>query len=283
LPVVFYAATDYFISAIKGLRKRIINIDFPISLGIFVLFARSAWEIIGETGVGYLDSLSGLVFFLLIGKWYQGKTYQALSFERNYKSYFPVAVTIINEDNHETSIPLKELKIGDRIIVHNRELIPADAILVKGKASIDYSFVSGESSPVPKQEKDLIYAGGKQMGSSIELIVEKEVSQSYLTELWNQDINKEESASRLNTSIDNISRYFTIVVVMIAVFAGLYWYFTDPSVAMNAFTSVLIVACPCALALTIPFTFGTTMRVFGRKGFILRKTKLLIYLKNSNS
>ena len=283
IPVVFYAATDYFISAIKGLRKGIINIDCPISLGIFVLFARSAWEIIGGSGAGYLDSMSGLVFFLLIGKWYQGITYQALSFERNYKSYFPVAVTVIDADEEETSIPLKDLKIGDRIIVRNQELIPADAILLKGQASIDYSFVSGESTPVPKLPKDLIYAGGKQIGSSIELIVEKEVTQSYLTELWNQDIGKEENESGLDSIVNNVSRYFTIVILLIALFAGTYWLIVDPDIAMNAFTSVLIVACPCALALTIPFAFGSAMRVFGRSGFYLKKNEIIERLTKVNT
>jgi len=115
LPVVFYAATDYFVSAYKGIRRKIINIDLPIALGIIALFTRSAYEIISQTGAGYMDSLAGLVFFLLIGKWYQNKTYQALSFERDYKSYFPVAVTAIDSEDKEYSKPLNELQIGDRI------------------------------------------------------------------------------------------------------------------------------------------------------------------------
>ncbi len=275
LPVVFYAATDYFTSSYKSLKKKIINIDIPIALGISALFLRSAYEIIYQIDVGYLDSLSGLVFFLLIGKWYQNKTYQALSFERNYKSYFPVAVTVINEKEKEVSIPLKELKIGQRLIVRNREIIPADAILLKGKANIDYSFVSGESSPVSKTLKSLIYAGGRQVGEAIELMVEKEISQSYLTELWNQEIGVEKEGSKLNSLIDNVSHYFTIAIIFIASASGVYWLIVDRGVAMNAFTSVLIVACPCALALTLPFAFGSTMRIFGRAGFYLKKTDVV--------
>jgi Cu+-exporting ATPase len=275
IPVVFYAGLDYYISAFKGLNKKIINIDVPIALGISVLFLRSAWDILTGTGPGYLDSLTGLVFFLLIGKWYQGKTYQALSFERDYKSYFPVAVTVRDEDGAETTKPLKHLKIGDRIVVRNQELVPADAILLDGNASIDYSFVSGESTPVAKKARDRIFAGGRQIGSAIELIVEKEVVQSYLTELWNQDLHGKEEHSNLNSMVNVVSRYFTIAIILIAVSAGTYWYFTDPALTMQAFTAVLIVACPCALALTIPFAFGNTMRIFGRKGFYLKKTEVL--------
>ena len=275
LPIVFYAGTDYFTSSYKSLKKKIVNIDIPIAIGIFVLFVRSAYEVISGTDVGYFDSLAGLVFFLLIGKWYQNKTYQALSFERNYKSYFPVAVTVIDDQDAEISLPLKELKIGHRIIIRNKEIIPADAILLKGKANIDYSFVSGESTPVSKTLKSLIYAGGRQVGEAIELMVEKEISQSYLTELWNQEIGTEKEDSKLNSLIDNVSRYFTMAIILIAVISGVYWLIVDETVAMNAFTSVLIVACPCALALTLPFAFGTSMRLFGRAGFYLKKTDIV--------
>ena len=283
IPVVFYAGVDYLITAFKGLRKKIISIDVPIALGIIVLFTRSAYEIISGTGAGYMDSLSGLVFFLLIGKWYQGLTYQALSFERDYKSYFPVAITTLNEKDQEEIIPLKKLKAGHRILVRNQELIPADAILIKGNANIDYSFVSGESTPVPKKRKDLIFAGGRQLGSSIELIVEKEVSQSYLTELWNQDLHGNGQGSKTGSVINIVSQYFTVIIIAIALGAGITWLFLDPSVALNAFSSVLIVACPCALALTIPFTFGNTMRIFGRNGFYIKKTDVVEQLAGTDT
>lgn len=283
LPVVFFAARDYFISAFKGLRKKIINIEVPIALGILVLFLRSSYDILTMTGPGYLDSMAGLVFFMLIGKWYQGKTYQALSFERDYKSYFPVAVTIIGEEGNESSIPLKNLKPGNRIVVRNQELIPADAILVKGEAHIDYSFVSGESTPVTRQVKDRIFAGGRQIGSAIELIVEKEVVQSYLTELWNQDFENQKDIHGLNKVINRVSRYFTLIVISISLAASIFWLLTDPAVAMNAFTSVLIVACPCALALTVPFTLGNTMRIFGRAGFYLKRTEVVEDLADINA
>jgi P-type Cu+ transporter len=275
LPVVFYAAQDYFISAYRGLRRKMVNIEVPIALGIAVLFLRSAYDILTSTDSGYLDSMAGLVFFMLIGKWYQGKTYQALSFERDYKSYFPVAVTIIDEKGNESTIPLKNLKPGNRILVRNQELVPADAILVKGDAHIDYSFVSGESTPVLKQVKDRIFAGGRQVGSVIELIVEKEVIQSYLTELWNQDLHRKSAYKGLNSVVNKVSQYFTFIIVVLSLATGIFWLYYDPSIAMKAFTSVLIVACPCALALTIPFALGNTMRIFGRNGFYLKKTEIL--------
>lgn len=274
IPVVVYSSSDYYLTAIKSLKHKIISIDLPIALGIITLFLQSAYDIISNTGIGYLDSLTGLVFFLLIGKWYQGKTYQALSFERDYKSYFPVAVTKMEEDR-ETVIPLGQLKQGDRILIRNQELVPADSRVFRGSGNIDYSFVTGESIPVAKREGDTVFAGGRQVGSSVILEVVKEVEQSYLTQLWNQEKSADKYDSRLNLLINRVSQYFTIIILVIAFGAGAFWLFTDPSVAIFVFTSILIVACPCALALTVPFTFGSTLRQFGKRGFYLKKTEVI--------
>jgi Cu+-exporting ATPase len=282
IPVVVYSSSDYYLTAIKSLKHKIISIDLPIALGIITLFLQSAYDIITNTGIGYLDSLTGLVFFLLIGKWYQGKTYQALSFERDYKSYFPVAVTKMEGDREEV-IPLKHLKQGDRILIRNQELIPADARIARGKGNIDYSFVTGESLPVAKQEDDAVFAGGRQVGSSIEVEVIKDVEQSYLTQLWNQEKSADKYDSRLNVLINQVSQYFTIIILAIATVAAVYWLFFDRTVAIFVFTSILIVACPCALALTVPFTFGSTLRQFGKRGFYLKKTEVIEQLYKVNA
>ncbi len=281
LPVVFYSSLDYYLSAWKGLKHKIISIDLPISLGIIALFLESSWVVFHNGGIGYMDSLAGLLFFLLIGKWYQSKTYEALSFERDYKSYFPVAVTRI-VDGSEEIIPIKNLRKGDRIVVRNQELIPTDSFLLNGNGQIDYSFVTGESVPVAKKLNDFIYAGGRQIGSSIELVVDKEVEQSYLTQLWNQTNEKDKEIS-LNTHVNKVSQYFTIVILIIATLAFAFRLTTSLELAVYVFASVLIIACPCALALTIPFTFGSTMRIFGRQGLYLKNTDVIEQLYKTDT
>ncbi len=272
IPVAFYSGSVFLVSAWKGLRKRFVSIDVPIAAGILVLFFRSTYEIISGTGPGFMDSLAGLVFFLSIGRWYQDKTYAALSFERDYRSYFPVAVTVLSEDGTESIIPLKKLKIGMRILVRNQELVPADALLVKGSGSVDYSFVSGESTAVDKLEGDRIFAGGRQVGPSIELIVEREVAQSRLTELWNQDMTGGDKQTRWDSILDVISRYFTVIILVLATVSGIAWWFISPSQSFMVVTAILIVACPCALAMTYPFALGGTLRIFGRNSFYLKRT-----------
>lgn len=274
LPVASYCSSEYIISAYKNIKHGVININLPIAIGILALFIQSLISVILHQGPAYLDSLAGLVFFLLIGRWYQNKTYQALSFDRDYKSYFPVAVTKISSGIEEI-VPLKNLKTGDHILVHNQELIPADAVLVKGEALIDYSFVTGESRSIPKQPGEELYAGGKQIGSAIELEIKKEVEQSKLTKIWNQENIDHAATTRLRRTIDNISKYFTAAILVIALATAILWLVKDPSQALKNAVAVLIVACPCALALSMPFTFGNTMRLLGKMGLFLKKTEVL--------
>lgn len=276
LPVFFYSGSDYLITAYKNIRKGIISIDFPIAIGLIAIFVESNFEILTGRGSGYIDSLCGLVFFLLIGKWYQARTYQSLSFDRDYKSYFPIAVTT-KKNGVEMSCQVEELKIGDNILIRNMELIPADSILVSDSANIDYSFVTGESVPVEKFKGDIIYAGGKQIGSAIELEVQAEMQQSRLTQIWNQNYQKSDNTgrTRITKIIDAVSKRFTIIVLIVAFASAAFWFVFDQSKLIHAFSSVLIVACPCALALSLPFTYGNVMRIFGKKGFYMKNNEVV--------
>jgi len=272
-PVLFYSANDYFKKAWKGIQFGNLNIDVPIVLGVLTLFGRSAFEIVTQSGIGYIDSLTGLIFFLLIGKWYQGKTYQALSFERDYTSYFPISITCLI-DGEEFQRSLKELKKGDTVIIHNDELIPADGVIVSGGGNIDYSFVTGESDPVNKEKGQFVYAGGRQKGGELVIELKKSVNNSELTQLWNQEVFSKKNEN-LQTWVDKISKYFTLTIITIATLTGIYWWFVDESIVWNSISAVLIVACPCALALVLPFTYGHAMRILGKKGLFLKNAEVI--------
>jgi len=281
LPVLFFSAGGIFISAWKGLRQRFLNIDVPLTLAIVVTFARSYYEIISGNGAGFLDSGTGIVFFMLIGRWFQDKTYDSFSFDRDYKSYFPLGVSVI-QNGIEKNIPVTQLKKEDTIIIRNGEMIPADAVLVKGNASVDYSFVSGESAPIRKNKGELIYAGGKQTGSAIELEIVNEASQSYITQLWNNDIFKHKKNAE-KSFIHPWSKYFTLSLFAVAISAATYWGFNDPAKIWPAVTAVLIVACPCSLLLSATFTFGNMLRIFGKNKLYLKNAGVIESLAKTNT
>ncbi len=273
LPVFFFSAWGYLDSAWKSMKQKQMHLDIPIALGIVALFGRSVFEIVSQTGAGYTDSLAGLIFFMLTGKWFQNHTYEQLSFERDYKSYFPVAVSKIENNGEEKNIPVSRIEAGDIIRIRHGEIIPADGVLLDEQAHIDYSFVTGESVPVRCAQGTLVYAGGRQTGSSITLKVNRKVSQSYLTRLWNHESFQKNNTKQLTSLANQVSQWFTPLILFIALVSGIYWGFTENwSKAALVFTAVLIVACPCALALSSPFTLGNAMRVLGKHKFYLKNT-----------
>lgn len=280
LPIIFYSATEFFITAWKGLQNKFLNIDLPIALAIAITFGRSLYELISDKGSGYLDSMSGIVFFMLLGRLVQDRTYRSISFDRDFKSFFPIAVKVW-QNGRFTPMAVEQIKVNDVIQIHTNELIPVDGILSKGEAEIDYSFVSGESIPLAKEIGSIVYAGAKQLGANIELVVVKEISQSYLTNLWNKDVFKSEKHSV--SIIHKLGKYFTAIVLMIGGIAGLYWFLQGEILLMwNALTTILIVACPCALLLSSTFTNGNILRILSKNKFYLRHPDVIEDLSKIN-
>lgn len=273
IPVVFFLSTDFFRSAWAGIRSRTANIDQPIALGIVALWTRSLYDVISGTGPGWFDSLAGLLFFLLIGRWYQAYTYRALRFDRALEDFLPLAV-LRRSGTSEEPVRVAALNVGDRIIVRDQELVPVDAILREGSAHIDNSFITGEPLPVRKSVGDTIKAGGRQRGAAIELEVLRTFGESRLKQLWAEQESAHDRPA-MPRLIDALARRFTIAVLLIAVSAGLYWYGRDAAQVWPVVTAVLIVACPCALALSMPFAYGHTVRLMGRRGLFLRSADVV--------
>jgi P-type Cu+ transporter len=293
LPVVLFSASDYWRSALLSLRQRVLTLDVPIVLGLAAIYGQSIFEIVSRAGEGYCDSLTGLIFFLLCGRVFQQKTHERLMFDRDYKSFFPLSVTRnrhgraslpggpdapqrVPASATEERVSLSQLQKGDRIILRNGELIPADAKHISGPALIDYSFVTGESEPVAKKDGDYLYAGGRQIGAAIEVETIKPVSQSYLASLWDHEAFRKDRDDSVNTLTNRYSRRFTLLVISVALGAAAFWVAAgNLPRGLKAFASVLIVACPCALALAAPFTLGTAQRWLARVNVFLKNALVL--------
>ncbi|MBS1773174.1 MAG: heavy metal translocating P-type ATPase metal-binding domain-containing protein [Bacteroidetes bacterium] len=281
LPVFFYSASEFFSSAWAGLKQRMLNIDAPIVLALIITFGRSIYEIATNTGSGYLDSMTGIVFFMLIGRIVQERAYKSISFHRDYKSYFPIAVNVI-KDGVAKPCALQELKEKDIVELHNGEIIPADAIVLDGVANIDYSFVTGESEPVNIIKGNIVYAGGKQTGEKLKLQLIKPVAGSYLTSLWNHYSFSKDKAEQNNkhSVIHKLSRYFTIILLSLATLTAMYWYVVNPANILPSVSAMLIVACPCALLLAASYTNGNILRLLSNNGLFLRDATVIEQLGN---
>ncbi|GAA0550413.1 heavy metal translocating P-type ATPase [Chitinophaga japonensis] len=280
LPVFFYSAQVFFRSAWKGITHGFLNIDVPVALAIGVTFVRSLVDVLSAGGPGYFDAMTGIVFLMLAGRILQEKTYQGLSFDRDYTAYFPVAVTVINEEQ-ETPVALPDIRTGQTLRIHHNELIPADGILVKGEALIDYSFVTGESAPVRRSIGEIIYAGGWQLEGNIEVLTIKEVAQSYLTSLWNRQ-ELQQAEDKPASFIHLLGRNFTAVVLLVAIVTAAWWAFYNPARIWPSVTAILIVACPCALLLAASFTNGHILRILSRHRLYLRNAAAIERLADTD-
>lgn len=276
IPVLFYSGVDYLKKAYKQLNSGFLGIDIPIALGMLALFFKSLSEIVMGTGEGYLDSLSGFIFFLLIGNWFKEQTYRSLSFDRSYTSYFPMGTWIWKDEDWKT-MSIDKIKKGDKLLIKNGDLIPCDGILKSGKGSVDYQYVTGESKWVSVDPGQKLFAGGKQVGGAIELLAIQTVDQSYLTQLWNEAVFKDKSTHSISIVLDYIGRYFTLGIIGLSLIGFSYWYFfaNDMQKAIEVFATVLIVACPCVLALSVPFIYGSILRILKNYHWFVQNTETI--------
>jgi Cu+-exporting ATPase len=280
LPVIFFSAQPFFKNAIAGLRSKTMNLDIPIVMGITALYGRSLYEIFSGSGPGFMDSFSGLVFFLLIGRLFQKKSFDALEFDRDHASFIPLQCTVLESDK-EISKPVSSIRTGDMLIIHNQEIIPADSILVSGIGHIDYSFITGESTPIEMIKGGIIYAGARVLGPTLKVEVQREVSRSALLRMWNGEESPKTQSKLLHVSAV-FAKYFTIFTIALAIIGGAL-YLPNIEMAINVFTAVLIIACPCALTLAGPFTLGNIMRLSAKKGVYFKNPETVMEFGSGSS
>lgn len=282
LPVFFYCAQEFFTSSWQVMKQKRINIDVPIALAIVIAFVSSIYQIVIQERMGYLDSMSGIVFFMLLGRYFQNKTYDFLTFQKNLASYLPIAVNKY-ENGVEKSIALIDAKIGDEILVRHQEIVPADGLLMQESAWFDYSFVTGESNWVQKHQHDIIYAGAIQKNSTCIIQISKKPSQSYITQLWNSKQSEKFRSNTLMTT-ERINLFFSSAVLILGCLAALYWCTQgDYQTGLKALITVWIVACPCALLLSSTFTYGNLLHILANNGMYIKNAAVLEKIKNVNT
>lgn len=279
IPVLLYSGWDYIKAGILWFKNRTIGIDLPIAIGMTALFGRSAYEILWGVGEGYFDSFTGFVFLLLIGRWFQEKTYGNISFDRDFKSFFPISIARKNNSEWE-NVSLSKIQKNDIIRVKHNEIIPCDGKLIDGIAKIDYSFVTGESKLVSHKMDNNIFAGGKVVGGIVDIEVSRAVTNSRLTKLWNHDVFQKEDDFIEKNIIDIIGKYFVMVIIAIATLSFLYWATIDIGKAFHVLTTVLIIACPCVLALSVPFIYGNGIRHLSKFGIHLKNVYTLFRMQS---
>lgn len=269
--ILFYSAGEFFSNAFRALKRRKVILDLPIAVGITAMFARSLVEIIAGASSGYFDTFAGLIFFLLIGRYVQSRSYTYLAFERDNLLFLPLAVRR-REGDLEKVVAVQSLAVGDTIRLLSGEIAPTRCRVLSAAGAADYSFITGEALPVQLKAGDNFETGGRVVGQSVELKITEPVDQARINRIWEGAAKSEADVSfgEESSFADRMLPYFTFVVIAAAAAGLLYWLPLDTAKAWNAFSAVLVITCPCALAMAKPFSFYTTQSVLGRAGLYLK-------------
>ncbi len=274
IPLVLYCGSDYFKSIATWIKFKTLSVKVPLALGIGALWVRSIFEVTSNSGTGYFDSLAGLIFFLIMGSWLQNRTFDALRFGEKARNFFPlVARTLVKEK----LVPKKVIDLvpGDRLSIGHGEIIPADGILMGTEAFIDYSFATGESVPVLKVAGEILLGGGKNTSALFEMEVIRAFDNGRLAEIWKSTGDNEMNGAKVLSFESKISKYFIIGTIAIAILTFIYWFPINQERTWFAVTAVLMVACPCALALAPPFAYNIVANYMAKHGLYLRKPEVV--------
>jgi len=276
-PVLFYSGWIFFRGAYFGLKNKIINMDFLVITGASLTYIYSLYVLFGGVGNSYFDSVAMILTFVLVGKYLEvlGKK-SAIDTMDKIKSYIPLEATIIENDGKKI-VPLDAIQIGDIIEVKNGEKASVDGEVISGESSFDESSISGESLPVSKKIGDKIYSGTINLDKVIRYKATKNYANSTLNtivELLEDSLN---SKPKIEEMTNNLSKYFSITILLLATVTFVSWYFMGLSFEKSLIItiSVIVIACPCALALATPIASLVGISWLGREGILFKEAKFI--------
>lgn len=269
VPVSLYAGQGFFRSAWNTLKHRRLGMDVPVALALLVALSASIFITLFGSGETYFDSVVMFIFFLLVGRYAVMVTRQnAGQLHSALARSLPNQVTrVLNGKTQE--VGLIELEVGDYVEVGLGETIPADGQVVEGEASVDEALLSGESKPRERHPGDFVLAGTQLTRGRIVLEIEKIGQDTALSEVVRLLDRARHFKPRAALMADQIAGWFIAFVLVGAITAGWVWWQVSPSHALPIMLSVLVVSCPCALALGTPVALASAARGFGRLGLLI--------------
>ena len=276
-PVLFYSGWIFFKGAYYGVKNKIINMDFLVSAGATLTYIYSLYVLFGGAGDSYFDSVAMIITFVLVGKYLEvlGKK-SAVDTMDKIKSQIPLEATLIVGDGKKV-VSLDEINIDDIIEVKTGEKACVDGEVTSGYSSFDESSISGESLPVGKKVGDKIFSGTINTESVIRYKASKNYANStlnHIVELLEDSLN---SKPKIEDTTQSTSKYFSVMILSLALatFAG--WYFYEGSFenALIIGISVIIIACPCALALATPIASLIGISWLTKEGLLFKEAKFI--------
>jgi Cu2+-exporting ATPase len=272
LPVLLYSAQPFFLAAWRDLKVARLGMDVPVALGMTAAFVGSLWATVTGEGVTYYDAVVMFAFFLLAARYLElsarGRAVQAA--ERLAASPPPVA-TRLAENGGEEIVPSAALAPGDRILVRPGESIPADAVVLEGRSSVDESLLTGESLPVAKRAGDRLVGGSLNVEGPLVARVEHVGAETVLSAIQRLLDRAQAEKPRLAQAADRVAAWFVAGVLLLAAAVALFWWWHDPTRWLPVTVAVLVVTCPCALSLATPTALAAATGALTRKGLLVTR------------
>ncbi|MCB1746739.1 MAG: heavy metal translocating P-type ATPase [Gammaproteobacteria bacterium] len=256
LPVVSYSAAPFFRAAWRGLRTRAPGMDLPVSLAIGAAFAGSAWHTVVGVGEVYFDSVVMFTGFLLLSRWLELRARVAAATRlESLAAVVPDAATrIVGRGDGERleTVAAVRLAVGDRVLVRGGETVPADGVIEDGDGSLDESILTGEAEPQARGPGARVLAGSVNLASPLRVQVSGVGAQSFAGHLAALVHHAADARPAHDDLAARVARGFVVAVLATAALTALLWAWLDPARAFAATLAVLVVSCPCALAIARP-------------------------------
>jgi Cu2+-exporting ATPase len=279
-PVVFYSGAPFFTRAASGIRAGSLGMDVPVALAIGGAYSASVWNTFVGAGEVYFDSATMFVFFLSAARFLEmAGRHRALSLTGTLARQLPKVATRLVDGRLE-EVGTMELECGDLVLVQPGQALPADGFLADGTARIDESLLTGESAAVVKERGDRLLAGSINLTRAVRLRVERVGAGTVMAQIGRLVTEARERKPKLVELADRIASYFVAGVLLAALGVGIFWWSTAPERAFEVVLAVLVVTCPCALALATPAAFTVATSALARRGFMIRRSGALQTLAN---
>ena len=276
-PVLFYSGWIFFKGAYFGLKNKIVNMDLLVSSGATLTYIYSLYVLFGGAGHSYFDSVTMIITFVLVGKYLEviGKK-NAVDTMDKIRSQVPHEATIV-EDGVKRVVPLDTIEVGHILEVKTGEKATVDGLLIGSAGTFDESSLSGESLPVEKEAGDIIYSGTINSGQVIRYTATKNYANSTLNSMVTLLEDALASKPAIEDTTNELSKYFSVTILLLALatFAGWYWVGGNFEKALIVSISVIVIACPCALALATPIASLIGISWAAEKGLLFKEAKFI--------
>lgn len=275
LPVLLFSCQPFFISAWRELRARRVGLDAPISIGVLTGFAASAWATLGGAGEVYFDSITMLVFLLLGARYVElavrQRVARALEPLLAWRPQFAMRLPLPGVAGAPERVPAHALRVGDRVLVPAGESVPADGEVLEGEGAADESLMTGEARAVVKCPGAILIGGTVNLDQALVMRVTGVGADTRVAAIARLVERAAAGKPPLADAADRIAAKLTAVVLGAAVIAACVWWMIEPGRALWVAIAVLMVTCPCALALATPIAMTAATARMAHCGAILTR------------